>query len=305
MSLKTLSATLSAAVATGGTFTVGYPAGAPGFSSRGPWALGVAPKITTSLGQALNSPNDFTVSYGATTATVTYNGATTLPIGTTVYMQFDAPGVDFDKFFRLPPLDNVLPMVAVRVELGSPALAVTNNIAAAQAVAGAGNLTLAAAVLTNPPTVPDVPRSWQIVSTNAGDTTQTVTVTGTDVYGAAMTELKTLNGTSIVLGLKAFFKITKVAISAACAGNVSMGTSTVLGLPVYLPNAALIMKELIDGAAATAGTTVAGLSPNTKSTNATADVRGTYISNSANDGTKQFELVCLLSDPAHKGNPQA
>lgn len=305
MSLKSVTSSLTADVATAGTFTIGYPAGLPGFATRGPWALGVAPKISfIDGGLNLSAPNDFTCSYGATVVTVTYNGATTLKAGWRFVFQFDAPGIDFDKFFRLPPLDRVLPMVGVRLSLGAPVVSAVANIAAAQAVAGAGNLTLTAGVLAS--TVPDVPRNVQMVSTSASDTSALkATVTGLDEYGAAMTELLSFNGTGVVAGLKAFAKITKVAISAAAVGNISMGTNTALGLPVYLPNSVLIFKELQDGALATSGTTVAGLSPNTKSTNATADVRGTYIPNATADGSKEFELVCILSDALHKGNPQA
>jgi hypothetical protein len=75
-----------------------------------------------------------------------------------------------------------------------------------------------------------IARSWQTVSTNAGDTTQTITVTGYDVYGVLMHETATLNGTTVVWGKRAFKYITNVNVSATTAGNVSVGTSDVYGI---------------------------------------------------------------------------
>lgn len=75
-----------------------------------------------------------------------------------------------------------------------------------------------------------IARSWQTVSTNAGDTTQTITVTGYDVYGAIMHETATLNGTTVVWGKRAFKYISNVNISATTTGNVSVGTSDCYGI---------------------------------------------------------------------------
>ena len=138
------------------------------------------------------------------------------------------------------------------------------------------------------------------MSSNVGDTTQTITITGTDEYGVAMTERKTLNGTTTVTGAKAFATVTQVAISAALAGNLTVGTATTLGLPVALQNAGQVLKEVQDGAAATAGTFA--FASTVTPTNATADVRGTYIPNSAPDGSKVYMLHVLLGDPGFRSN---
>src|SRR3546814_12264627 len=44
------------------------------------------------LGADYNAPVDFTVSFGASEATITYLGETTLPAGTRVFVQFDELG---------------------------------------------------------------------------------------------------------------------------------------------------------------------------------------------------------------------
>lgn len=101
---------------------------------------------------------------------------------------------------------------------------VATGIATAQAVAGAGNLTLngalASAGVANLVTAQRV----GIVSANAGDTTQTAAITGTDRYGNTISETVNLNGTTKVNTLQDFLTVTKIAISAATAGNISAGT---------------------------------------------------------------------------------
>lgn len=82
------------------------------------------------------------------------------------------------------------------------------------------------------PVVPlDVPRNLQLVSSNAGDTTQTVTCYGYDQYNQAMTETITLNGTTPVYGNKAFKYVWQVIVNTLLAGNLSVGLGTGLGLP--------------------------------------------------------------------------
>ena len=107
----------------------------------------------------------------------------------------------------------------------SMAAADADGIAAAQAVGGAGDLTLNGALASGGVATLDVPRHVSVVSADVGDTTQTATVTGTDRYGNAISEVLTLNGTTTVKGSKNFKTITQVAMSAATVGNVSAGSA--------------------------------------------------------------------------------
>lgn len=186
----------------------------------------------------------------------------------------------------------------------------TTNLAAAQAVAGAANLTLTAGTGITSTTggdgvvrlVTDVARCIDIVSSNAGDTTQTATFYGYDQYGQAMTQLVTLNGTTRVATTKAFKQIYRIAISAVCVGNVSAGTTDVIGLPYRVISRDYIIGSNFNATAvALSAYTVADVtSPATK---ATGDVRGTLTLPSAADGTKRGVVAIAL--PAIACGPTA
>jgi len=169
-----------------------------------------------------------------------------------------------------------------------PAALSATAIAAAQAVAAAGNLTLAA-------TSVDVPRALQIVSTGAGDTTQTALISGKDMYGQPMSELIAFNGTTPVLGKKAFLTISSVYISAALAGNASVGTTDILGLP-YAVNSRNYVQTAVNGAFVTTGTLAAAVTTS-PATTTTGDVRGTYAPATATDGSKRYTLWIFVKDP--------
>jgi hypothetical protein len=171
-------------------------------------------------------------------------------------------------------------------------------VAAAQAVAGAGNLTINGASATGGVATFDVPRTVSIVSTGA-DTTQIATVTGTDAYGIAMSEAITFNSTTTVTGQKAFKTVTRVAISAALAGNGSVGSTDVFGLP-YRANTRNYVLTAWNGAFVTTGT-FAGADA-TVATTTTDDVRGTYAVPDAANGTKRLTLwVTIIDDDTQTG----
>lgn len=301
MTRRTVSGILAAAVATAGTFTVGYPTG----TTRGDFSLGVTHKLSC-IGKVFSAPENMTLSFGATSVTVTYQGTTTLPAGAPFTFQFDVLGECNPALHAASGQAIYTPFVLGNLDLGSPGAPAANNVCLAQAVAGAAALTLNGALVASSVAVMDARtgRALVTVSSNAGDTTQTITVTGTDMYGVAMKETIALNGTTIVAGKKAFKRITAIAASAALAGNITVGTGDVIGLPIYVPNAAMILKESIDGAAATAGTIVAGLALSTKPTATNADIRGTYDPNSTTDGSRAFGLLAAIPDPTFLGATQ-
>ena len=171
-----------------------------------------------------------------------------------------------------------------KISLGSPAVSVTTAAATAQAVAGAANLTLDGTLAAAGVVTFLTARNIQAVSTGAGDTTQTITLTGTDIWGMPVVETVALNGTTIVKGLKAFKTITRIAVSAACAGNVSVGNSTALGLPYRLTTKSDLMQTWFNQVVeATVPTVVIGDA--TTATATTGDPRGTILLNSALNGS--------------------
>lgn len=139
-------------------------------------------------------------------------------------------------------------------------------------------------------------RVLSYVSSNAGDTTATLTVSGWDVYGVPMTETVTLNGVTTVVGKKAFKAIKSVVTGVATlVGNVSVGTQStsngVVGINVradafsYLDVA--VAETVIS---ANTGFTKADLT--FPATATTGDTRGTYaLQAAANGSTRVFIAV--------------
>jgi hypothetical protein len=298
MSQVTTRAILAAAVATSGTFTVAYPVG----FTAGHFKTGKK-HLMNALQRSMEAPKDFTISFGATVATITYLGATTIPAGSEVFVQFDAADMSEPNYTSRRGLttnalgqqrlmfDNV-----VGFHLGSPVASSTTALRAAAAIGGAGLITLLAAGQ-----VFDVPRNVQITS-SGNDSGTVYTVTGRDEYGAVVVSTITGPNTTTVQGTKAYKSITSISASVTPTGNISIGFGNVLGLPAFIGGAGNIIREILDGAVATAGTLVAGVV--STATAATGDVRGTYVPNSAPDGSRTYQLVVYLEEPTYLGAPQ-
>ena len=290
MSFSVVSGILASAVAaTSGTFAVSYPAG----KNRGSFYLAMGHKLTIN-GNSLSFPKDFgvTLNDAATgTVTVTNKTASAFPQGAEFRLQLEEEGerAYISKQNRLL-MPSAYDAALMLVTLGNPVAASANGIVTSSSL----NTGVAATLVTG---TLDVPRNVVAAWTN----TAVITVKGTDVYGKAMTE-SSGSGTSFT-GKKAFKTITSVTVSANVAG-LTVGFGDVLGLPVFLPAAGYIVKELQDGAAATAGTAVAGIRTSGGSTATTGDVRGTYDPNAACDGGKVFELLIALPDPSFVGIDQ-
>ena len=287
--------TLGSAVANAGTFTAGYPAG----RDSGAYTGGIDHQAATNtLGLLKQTDGDISVSFGASSITVTNSSGSTMPAGTEVWLQLDRIGADSDAAFADP--DSMTEMQVIMVSLGAPDTADPDGYVVSQNLTSAGvfsvDTTAAAALLAAAlDGVADVPRNVVAAWTGAA----VLTITGTDKYGAVVVE-SSASGTSLA-GKKAFKTVTGISSSANITG-LTVGTGDVLGLPVFLPSLGHVTRELQDGAAATAGTVVAGVS--TTPTATTGDVRGTYDPNAACDGAKAFQLAIMFGDPAFKGRAQ-
>lgn len=185
------------------------------------------------------------------------------------------------------------------------------GLATAQAVAGAGNLTLTAGTGVTASTdafgviryTLDCARCVTLVSANAGDTTQTATVYGYDFYGQPMTAQVTLNGTTTVVTTKAFRSVTRIAISAVTAGNISAGFNDRLGLPVRVTDVGYVTSvKWAATLAQDAGTFVAAVTTD-PATVSTGDVRGLYTPSSAANGSRR--LVMTIAMPGVAVGPNA
>jgi hypothetical protein len=232
-------------IANNGTVTVNYPTG----RSKGNYSLAPADHLLSVNGDVYTAPLQFTLTFNANASNITLTNKTgiTIKAGATCAVQVARAGQNDGRPFN-PPIGPNYPLTGLMeaaawswvVNLGSPTALSTTAILNAVAVAGTGeNLT---STYTN-----DVPRALQYVSSNGGDTTQTITTKGTDIFGQAMTEQVTMNGTTAVKGKKAFNTVTSIKSSAALTGNLSVGTTDILGLPVFLASEGQIEEEYQDG----------------------------------------------------------
>lgn len=166
-----------------------------------------------------------------------------------------------------------------------------DGICAQQTLAAAGNALLDGALASSGTVVLDVPRN--VIIDAAGAATAVLTITGTDTYGIPMSEAITLNGTTAVVGKKAFKTITRVAASAA-ATDFFVGTGDTFGLPIRANTRGYVLTAW-DGAFVTTGTFTAAVTTS-PATTTTGDVRGTYLVPSVSDGTKRLTLWVFAFD---------
>lgn len=292
MAFDIIKTTTASALATSGTFTVPYPTGKNAGSYAG---FGHRAQVSA-IQRLLVSPTQFTLTLGASNITFTYLGSTTIPAGSAIAIQVNRLAPDGRLPREVPKiLDNGNLTSFVSLELGAPAAAAANNICLSQAGTAATAMTLNGALVAGGVATLDVPRN--IVA--AWTTTAVLTFTGKDEYGNTIVE-SSASGTSHA-GKKAFKTITSIVPSANITG-ATVGTGDVIGIPVFLPGTGYVIRELQDGATATAGTIVAGVS--TTPTATTGDVRGTYDPNAACDGAKVFTLLAAIPDVTYNGLAQ-
>ena len=329
MSFVISKATTAAAVSASGTITFAYPSipisGNPSYpypfepnhvnanppppqpleqTSAGDFQYSNGHYAISSSNQArLVFGKDFSLTFNTPiasgiTMTLSASFASTIPAGSVVTLQLEFVGQNDGAVFKVDSRigrGSISPAAVIR--FGSPLAAVTTGVVNAAAVAVTTVVTLGTAVVL------DAPRNLTYVSSSAGDTTQTITVRGLDEFGNAMTEVKTLNGTTSVVGAKAFKTVISYQASAALAGTLSLGFGVLLGLPVALEATAYVIQDITDGAkSGTAGAYVKA--DNTIPSGTTGDVRGTFSPNTAPNGVHQYELVVFLPDPTSLGLAQ-
>ncbi len=140
----------------------------------------------------------------------------------------------------------------------------------------------------------------------------TITVRGYDCYGYAMTETITLGaGANTVNGKKAFKVVTSVTPNFTDTHTVACGTADIFGfglLATYFGDVSIVWNDAVI-TAVTGFVTADVTSPATATT---GDVRGTYATQDASDGTKRLfmsvtpTLGSILTNPTTGlfGQPQ-
>lgn len=120
--------------------------------------------------------------------------------------------------------------------VGPLATADPDGISLSQTPGAAGNLTITGALASGGVATLDVPRRV-LLTTAADETTKTFTVYGTDRYGRAQSEvLAGVNATTTYTS-RDFLTVTRVAVSAATTGAVTIGTNGVASSPVLITDA--------------------------------------------------------------------
>lgn len=172
----------------------------------------------------------------------------------------------------------VIHNAAYQVDFGTPILAVAAGILSAQSIAAAVDTTTFVTDTADAP----FGRCVQVVASGAA--TSNVTVYGKDYLGQGMSESFTLNGTTPVVGLKAFKWIDRITAGITAATTINVGFHDKLGLPYRMSN---VMEETVNGAEGTVGTFIAGVLTDPQTTT-TGDPRGTYDPNATLNGSTRI-----------------
>lgn len=177
----------------------------------------------------------------------------------------------------------------------------SNAVMTSITLSAAGALTFNGSVVTGGIAVFDVPRNITIATSGSG-AVATFTFTGTDYYGAALTELivgppGSLSPSS---GLKAFKRVTAGTVQNSAAGAITIGFGDKLGLPFCLEGAWDVLGVFVDGTQSTTSTIVAADTATATST--TGDVRGTVLPSTAPNGSRKFTVVFTCKDKDTKSN---
>jgi len=242
-----ISAALSATLVQSGTVVFTYPDG----YNKGDFVTFGAEMVTGSNDVFSVQNGDITIALGDTSVTVTLRAATSIPAGTPVTMGLKVAGVE--QFTELrenkTKLSHTTKKESVQVNLGNPVAVDTDGILdGVSATTTAQSYTIANFVtaFANNLGYLDVPRN--LTMTGSSGSNHVVTVTGEDIYGDVIVENFTLSGTTNIIGNKAFYRVTNVAVAAGASGDtVDVGWGVKLGLPIFLKKWNDIKAQYVDG----------------------------------------------------------
>jgi hypothetical protein len=182
---------------------------------------------------------------------------------------------------------------ATRVSFGAPAVANPTAIVNAVSIAVANTTDLTAAAAA--------PETYgrNVTYVASGASTATITLNGWDYLGQPVRETIILNGTTPVIGKKAFKSFLNWTNTVTGATTASIGWGATLGLPYRAVRCAY---EVANGALAAAGTLIAAVLTDPQ-TAVTGDPRGTYTPTTAFDGTTIISAVFdFVNDVNTSGN---
>ena len=136
------------------------------------------------------------------------------------------------------------------------------------------------------------------------------TIKGYDIYGYAMEEtvvgsISTTAGSTFVLTQKAFKYISTITASGTInSTGVTIGVADTYGFPLAVPNGSRVLIGISSGtqfSTVTASTGIVAASTVATQTSTTPDVRGTWSSTTAADGTRRYTIY-ISPSPAALGS---
>lgn len=183
-----------------------------------------------------------------------------------------------------------------RSSLGAPAAASSTAVVNTQAIGTAGSLSSGDAGLLLDTLDGEYGRNLTMVASGAA--TDVIEVEGRDYLGQPMYEAFTLNGTTSVVGVKAFKYIDQIKWPGTTSVNLNVGTGTKFGLPFRTNK---VIAEDADGVTtASLGTLTAGVRTDPQ-TATTGDPRGLYVPNTTPNGSKVIVVLAMV-DPFINAN---
>ncbi len=178
-----------------------------------------------------------------------------------------------------------------KLSFGSPALADLDDIIDGVTITS-GVTILPASFVGGIVGVADAPWGRTVEIDASAANTPDCHIYGFDYLGQAMVETIAFAGTSSVLGLKAFMRVTKVVVESGITGTMDLGFSTKLGLPWKTVK---VEAEIEDGVMASAGTLAAPILTDPQ-TLTTGDPRGTYIPTGTLDDAADIAILAYADD---------
>jgi hypothetical protein len=239
MTFSVISGTLASAVVDTGTFTATYPTG----KDESNFYLAMGHKLVLGQNNAYSFPQDFDVTLGTSSITITNRTGATWPSGSAFKLQLEEQGA---RAYRSDRSNGALLASATEVKRlvvsMAPDVADADGVAASQSVVVATTplAVINGALASGGVATMDTPRNVVAAWTGAA----VLTITGTDVYGDTLIEVSA-SGTSHT-GLKAFKTITSCSFSANVT-SATIGSGNVLGLPVFLPSDGSVAAVLQNG----------------------------------------------------------
>lgn len=211
-----------------------------------------------------------------------------------------------------PEANGIGPMGRIYTKDIVPLALLANNIALSQTPGAGGNLVLTAGAGVTASVIPgtfnamyvlDTPRAIRIVN-GGNEAGKTFTITGFDDYGQPMVETIAGAGAGTLTGKKAWKYIVSVAISAAAAGTLTVGTTDIFGLNIALAGIGYIFSVKWDNVLAQNAATVVAADATSPATTNGGDVRGTVAqAGNPSDGVRR--LLVAQYTPAIQAGPNA